>query len=275
MVRIVICLLVVASALSCSQSSDGYFSYGTSNDSALFYFNKGWEQILDLGQWTLSERSFRKAIEFDNSFVIGKSLVGRISQDLEERQMLLQELEKLRDSTWSDERLLLNIFISNIRIMNLRASEAGVTKEARENHLALAERNFREFIQKYPKESYMKAEYVETIHALYGPQRALDSLNSLVTERQSQLPFFIRYKALLSAELGKFEEAILLAQQLKETINDPTIPEPHVLAAEIYFKMDSLHRAKPIIDHAVGLDPNHLIAQGLRSQIIDQLDVEI
>ncbi|MEP5611913.1 MAG: hypothetical protein ABJP45_06670 [Cyclobacteriaceae bacterium] len=253
---------------SCKQSAaERSFNYGTENDSALFYFNKGWEQILDLGQWTLSEQSFRKAVAFDNDFILGKSLVGRISGDLAERQKLFEEIWLARDQVSDDERLLLNIFISNISIMNLRGTGSGVSTEVREKHISLAERNFRKFVHKYPEESYMKAEYMETLHALYGAEQALDSLRKLASSEQTMLPFYITYSANLKTELGDFDGALANADQVKAVLNDADIPQQYVLLAEIYYAMDSLEKAKVNINLAIELDPKHLIAQGMKARI--------
>lgn len=261
-------LFLALLVISCQQTpSTESFNYGTKNDSALYYFNKGWEQILDLGQWTLSEESFRKAVEFDNDFLIGKSLVGRISGDLTERQEIFEEIWLNRDFVSDDERLLLNIFISNINMMNLRGTETGVSSEIREKHRSLAERNFRSFVHKYPKESYMKAEYIETLHAVYGSDQTLDSLKKLITPAQEMLPFYISYSANLKTEMGDFEGAFADAEKVKNVLNDPMIPQQYVLFSEIYYAMDSLELAMAHIKRAVDLDPKHLIAQGMKSRI--------
>jgi hypothetical protein len=63
----------------------------------VFTTNKGWQEIIDNGRWTLSETYYRKAITFDTGFLIGESLVGRITQDADERFKLLNELETLKD----------------------------------------------------------------------------------------------------------------------------------------------------------------------------------
>ena len=80
------------------------FKYGTENDSARFYYLKGFHEILDNGRWTASEKSYRKALEFDSSYVLGKVLVGRITRNLEEREQLLQELLKEKEITEDEER---------------------------------------------------------------------------------------------------------------------------------------------------------------------------
>lgn len=245
--------------------------YGSTSDSAVYYFNKGWEQILDLGQWTLAEESFRKAASLDSNFLIGKSLVGRISGDLEERQEILKELKEHSNEVDDDSKLLLDIFMSNISLMNLREDSLGTSPEARTTHRALAEANFRAFTKKYPEESYIKAEYIETIHALYGPKAALDSIRALASEKQVILPFYRAYKASLWNAMGNHHSALTTAQAIEATFNDPSIPQQHVLFAEIYLSIDSLGLAKERIEKAVELDPKHLIALGLKNQIIQEI----
>ena len=72
-----------------SSTKSTVYSYGAKNDSAVFYFNKGWEHILDYGQWTLSEKAFRKAVAFDSTFIVGQALVGKNTTDLKERIEIL------------------------------------------------------------------------------------------------------------------------------------------------------------------------------------------
>lgn len=258
---------------SCTQPQDQTsFDYGTKNDSALFHFKKGWEQIMDNGQWTLSEASFRKAVAHDPDFLIGKSLVGRISSNLEERLAIKQELVSRKETATVDERLLLDIYELNIDIMNARSQEpdriAGIVKDFR----SLSEINFRTFVHAYPKESYIKAEYIEVLHAAYGAQAALDSLQKLATQKEiEELPFFKSYSASLEAELGHYDEALSYAKQVTDMSQASAFAGPYAMYAAIYFKMDSLDLASKYIDKAVSLDSKHMIAQGLKKQVDQKL----
>lgn len=263
-------VLIIICAISCQQSHDTKaFDYGTKSDSALYYFNQGWEQIMDKGEWTNAETSFRKSITFDPNFLIGKSLVGRITQNLDERIQLKQELESQKETATSEERLLLDVYLLNIEIMNMR--NQATQEEAREitqKFQSLSESNFRKFVHIFPEESYVKAEYIEVLRSVYGAKPTLDSLKNLVNETQKDIPFFARYSASLETELGNFEQALLQAKHLKEITSEAS-PSPEVLFAEIYFKMDSLRLAKKHIERALQIDPNHLIAQRWK-QGIDQ-----
>lgn len=250
-----------------SKSPSPLFDYGTKSDSALYYYHQGWQQILDLGQWTLSEQSFRKAIDFDSTFLIGISLVGRISQNHEERVKIYNQLLREKSRVSADERLILDVFISSINLMNAREQKENIPNNLIANHREVVESNFYEFIRKYPDESYIKAEYIEVLHARYGAQIALDSLNQLANTHQLELPFYLSYAALMESELGHFDDASKWLEQLDKTINDPLIPAVPMAYAQYYFEMDSFRLAKKYVDEAVRLDENHLMAKRLQARV--------
>ena len=253
---------------TCQYSSENEsYNYGSESDSAVYYFNQGWRQILDNGQWALSESSFRKAIQFDSTFLIGKSLVGRISSNLAERQAIVEEIERQINDIEPSELLLLEAYLLSIQGMNALELKTENLTELRTQSRSVSESNFREFVYQFPDEAYIKAEYIEIIHAVHGANAALDSLEKLVTEDQSNLPFFISYSASLEVELGNFDKALELAELLKLTLNDSLMPEQYVLKANIYFKMDSIKMAKQFVEKAVELDSMHLIAEGLKKKI--------
>lgn len=266
--RTIISLILLPFLFTCQYSSENEsYNYGSESDSAVYYFNQGWRQILDNGQWALSESSFRKAIQFDSTFLIGKSLVGRISSNLAERQAIVEEIERQINDIEPSELLLLEAYLLSIQGMNALELKTENLTELRTQSRSVSESNFREFVYQFPDEAYIKAEYIEIIHAVHGANAALDSLEKLVTEDQSNLPFFISYSASLEVELGNFDKALQLAKHLKLTMNDTLMPEQYVLFATIYFEMDSLKIAKRFIEKAVELDSLHLIAQGMRKQI--------
>ncbi|MEZ4902881.1 MAG: hypothetical protein R2822_14575 [Spirosomataceae bacterium] len=244
------------------------FDQGTQSDSARYYYQLGWQQIMDYGQWTLSEASFRKAVMFDSSFRLGKVLVARISPDLEERIRIFQEVKAQIGRATEAEHLLLDVYLSNVELMNLRALNPSLAKEKTIAHRALSAQNFSKFVHQFPEESYVKAEYIEVLHAHYGAKPALDSLQKLMTQSQKNIPFFVSYTATLESELGHFDQALSVANRLKEMLADTTLPAPYVVFAEIYDRMDSLQLAKKYIDKAVQLDPKHLIAQGMKQKLM-------
>ncbi|WP_276494321.1 hypothetical protein [Maribacter zhoushanensis] len=256
-----------------SSSKPAGYSYGAKNDSAVFYFNKGWEYILDYGQWTLSEKAFRKAITFDSTFVVGKAIVGKSTQNGTERIQILKDLNNSNIPVSEDDQLILEVTRITIELFNARDQNIPLPKEFIPDFLATAEKNYRTFVHKYPNESYIKGEYIEVLNAIYGAKPALDSLHKLTTEKQKKIPFFVSYAATLMSEIGDFEAALSTAHDFNEQINDPKIPQPYVLYGSIYLKMDSLEKANRYIDKALKLDPKHIFAQRFKKQIVTKLEI--
>lgn len=263
-------ILVGFAACQKTESSVDY-NYGTKSDSALYYFNKGWISIMDEGKWIDSEKFYRKAVAFDPNFILGKSLVGRITQNLHERIAIQKELEDKIVTVDEDSKLLLQVYLASIRSMNKRGQGLKSKPDDSKNRLDLSEKNFRSFLKKHPNEDYIKAEYIEVLHRKYGAKTALDSLYLLATERQLKLPFYIHYNATLEAEMGDFERALQLAEDLKSSLNNPMSPNQYLILADIYYRMDSIKQAKFMIEKVVSLDPKHLIGQGLRKKIYAKL----
>ena len=265
-VLFVFAILLLLASCDVKQESS-LFKYGTENDSARFYYLKGFHEILDNGRWTASEKSYRKALEFDSSYVLGKVLVGRITRNLEEREQLLQELLKEKETVIDDERLLLDVYIMSIQAFNNRDKGIKNSPEFNATRKHLAASNFRKFISKYPGDSYVKAEYIEWLHFIHGPKIALDSLKHLATDEQMKLGFYISYSASLELEIGNIEQAISISKNLKELMVDSTYTNYKKLKAEIYIAQDSLEKAKEYIDDILKIEPNHLIVLAMQSEI--------
>ena len=267
-------LSCVAFACTPSKETEAFFNYGTTSDSARYYFFKGWEEIMDNGRWTASEKAFRKALEFDPNWPLGQSLVGRISRDVEERKKILQAIEANKDQIAEDERLLLDVNLLSIQAAINRAQGVQNNPEQRLYRMQLAENNFGQFARKYPDDAYFKAEYIEFLHANHDAQTALDSLKALATTEQLELGFYISYQASLELELNNLGKAQSLLAVLEENLSDPTYTSPLMLQAQIYMAQDSLKQAKLLVDQVVEMDPNHLIAQGTKSRIDQQLGID-
>jgi tetratricopeptide (TPR) repeat protein len=228
---------------------------------------------LDNGRWTASEKSFRKALEFDPEYPLGKSLVGRITRNLEERKGLLRELRIARESLKKDEQLLFEVYLLSVESYNKRDEGIKATVDFRAKRKKVAESNFRKFIAKYPNDDYVKAEYIEWLHMIHGPRVALDSLLHLATKEQLNLGFYISYHASLELELGNIERAIILSRQLNQLMLDSTYTSNLKLKAEILMAQDSLNKAKQLVDEILRIDPNHLIAIGMQSEIKEKLNL--
>jgi len=247
------------------------FDYGTQSDSARHYFFKGWEEILDNGRWTESENAFRKAMEFDPDWILGKSMVGRITRNLPERQEILAELQVIKDKAGDDERLLLDVNLLNLEAANNRDLGNVNSEEFTDSRRQLGEVNFGQFSRKYPHDNYFKAEYIEILNANKGAQIALDTLYSIATAYQLSLGFYMSYAATLELELGNIERVNILADKLKEKYTDSSFTNHKMLKARIYLAQDSLQKAKEIIEDVIDMDPNHMIATGMLSQLKNKI----
>ncbi|MBO3697928.1 hypothetical protein [Roseivirga sp. E12] len=261
-------LTIVGLTFSCGKSKAVVMpDYGTEIDSARHYFLKGWEEILDNGRWTESEIAFRKASALDPDWLLGKSMIGRITRNLEERQTLFAELDANKDKANEDERLLLDVNLLSMQSANNRGLGIPNSPEANRKRVELAERNFGKFVRKYPTDNYFKAEYIEFLHAIHGPRVALDSLALLATSEQKQLGFFISYAGDLELELGHTERAMALSMILDEKLTDPSYLSPLMLKANIYIAFDSLQKASDLVDRVVAADSNHMIALGMQARL--------
>ena len=243
------------------------FDYGTQNDSARYHFIKGWEEILDNGRWTESEIAFRKASELDPEWLLGKSMVARITRNLEERQEILTYLQARKDQIGADQRMLLDVNIQSHIAANNR--DLGIANSADFNQARreLAETNFGAFARKYPEDDYFKAEYIEFLHHNHGAQVALDSIEHLATPRQKMLGFYIGYAAALELELGNIDKAQVLSNKLEITLTDPSYLSPLMTKAQIFQAQDSLQNALALVNKVVAADPNHLIAVSMQSRL--------
>ncbi|MEO1652698.1 MAG: hypothetical protein AAFU64_04060, partial [Bacteroidota bacterium] len=249
------------------ESDDAQIIYSTLEDSTLFYYRQGWQQIMDEGHYGSSELSYRKALDFDPNFLVGKSVLARLVTSLEEREKLYEEVISQIDRIEGDERLVLDVYMALTKYTNIREKDPANASKTREEALSLAEKNFSQIVRKYPDEIYLKAEYIEVIHANHGAQAALDSLEILASEIQQNNPFLLGYAASLQAELGNYEKALTLATRLEKLIDDPHIPKAFAVYADIYFKMDSLQKAKAYVNRAYGLDHRNLDASRLKDKI--------
>jgi len=263
----------IGAVSSCEpRTQDTPFIYGTQIDSANYYFLKGWEEILDNGRWTESELAFRKAIEFDPDWLLGKSMIGRITRDSEERQRLFEELNANKEQAGADERLLLDVNMLSMKASNNRDLGVANTPESTKARMQLAERNFGTFARKYPSDDYFKAEYIEFLHANHGAQVALDSLRLQASARQMLLGFYLSYAADLELELGNIERAIAMSMILDETLTDPSYLSPLMVHANIYISLDSLQKASDLVDRVVAADSNHIIALGMQRRLRRELE---
>jgi len=263
-ISLFLALLILA---ACESSKSSRLIYSTSSDKALFEFRKGWVQIMDEGRYSAAEDSYRMAVEHDPHFLIGKSVLARLTLDLNERLAFEKELYAKRKEVKGDERLLLDVYYALVRYTNLRDQNSALTKEALDHALLVAEKNLRQIVHKYPEEVYLKAEYIEILNSLYGPTRALDSLHSITTNYQKENPFLLGVSASMYADLKEFDIAIQKSNQLKTILNDSTIPKSYAVLAAVNFKMGNLQIARINVNRAFALDSRNLDASRLKTKI--------
>lgn len=265
LIRHLVLLIFLAALPSCPAPATGEasFNYGTTRDSALHYYQQGWQQIMDYGQWTAAEQSFRKAAQLDSAFLLANAVYGRITSNVAEKKRMLQ-LSPLEKAT-PDQQLLLEVYNMGNRAAVSQSADSA--RQMRVDRIRRAEKNYRKFVHKYPGQSYEKAEYIEVLHALYGPERALDSLDARVTFTQRKLPFFISYEAMMYAESDRYEEALKKIKQLEKQASGKPWPCVPFTKASVYYEMDSLDLALKSVNRAIEMDSAHLIAAGLKEQI--------
>lgn len=257
--------LVILLISGCS-TKPSKFDYSTT-DAALKEYRKGWVQIMDEGRYGAAEASYRKAVELDPNFLVGKSVLGRLTLDLDERLALETELYERKNEVKGDERLLLEVYQDLVRYTNLRDQGAPQARKVLEEAMQTAERNLGPIVHKYPRETYIKAEYIEFLHSRYGARKALDSLNALMLPEQRKNPFLIGLAAAMEAELDQFDQAVEKAKMLEEEVGDPNQPKPYAVYAYVYLQMGNLELAKENADKAHELDPLNLDASRLKERI--------
>lgn len=223
---------------------------------------------MDQGFYGPAEVSYRKALTFDPAFLVGKSVLARLTTNLEERLQLFEELKAKKSQITGDERLVLDVYIALTEFTNVREQDPEKAPAYLEKALQLAETNFRQIVHKYPDEIYLKAEYIEILHSLQGPEASLDSLNALTTDQQKDNPFLLGYAAGINAEMGNYQMALTLANRLNYIMQDSLIPKPFVVYADVHYKWgENLELAKKMADRAVELDSRNLDASRLKKRI--------
>lgn len=261
-------ILLVCLAFSCSYTLDAQrLALSTQSDSVIYYYYEGWRQVMDEGDYTASEKMYRKMMNFDPNFLVGLSLLGRITHDLNERQYIEQTLEKRKQEVTGNERLLLDDYIELVKLTNLREVDPEKAKEQFQIAFATSERNLKTIVHQYPDEIYYCAEYIEVLQHNYGARKALDTLYHLLSPKQQSEPFLLGYAANMEAEDGNFKVALLKADLLATKFKVKQSPKPYVVYGDIYFKMKKYKKANKFIQQALKLDPGNIDAQRLEKKI--------
>ncbi len=241
--------------------------YSITSDSTAYYYKKGWEEIMDQGDYAKAEKSYRKALSFDSEFLIGQSVLARLTLDLEERLILYKNIEKHKERLIGDEKLILEVYLALVEYTNLRDQKAINIEEVLREALTVGENNLRKIVNKYPQEVYLKSEYIEILHANYGAKRALDSLHKLILPTQIENPFLLGYEATMEAELGHFDKALKKAKILNKIYKEKKVAKPVVTLGDIYFKKGDLDSARLYANKAMKIDHRNLDASRLQAKI--------
>lgn len=265
-----ICAFLTALFAACNQPAvlpfAGRILYST-NDSAYYYYQLGWQQIMDEGRYGEAEVSYRKALHFDPDFLVGKATLGRLTLDTAERIRIEKELTGISPALPADELALLQVYTDFVRYTNIRERQPEKAPEVLSEILRSGQKEFRELINKYPEEIYIKCEYVELVHSIQGVNAALDTLSSITHIGHAENWFLTGFRASLEAEAENYEKALEIAGHLDQMIVEDDFPKQWVVYADIYFKMDSLNKAKVSADKAVSFDSRNLDAFRLKQKI--------
>ncbi|MDZ7646629.1 MAG: hypothetical protein U5K54_05290 [Cytophagales bacterium] len=181
-------IILIYLTISCASSvlSAQKLGLSTKSDSAIYYYYQGWIQVMDEGDYTASEKMYRKMMSFDSDFLVGLSLLGRITRDSNERQQIEKILEARKQEVNGDERLLLDNYIGLVKLTNIREVDPEKAQEQLPVAFTTSEKNLKVIVHTYPDEIYYRAEYIEVLQHNYGPRQALDTLYHLLTSRTKE-----------------------------------------------------------------------------------------
>jgi tetratricopeptide (TPR) repeat protein len=246
------------------------FDYGTKSAEAREAYLRGWEEILDLGEWTKAEASYREAVKLDPEFQLAWAQVGRISNDPAERTSIYTKLKPIEaDSTW--ESRLLEVYLGSLQLIDSKDRGIAIQPEQVSHFYEISFQNFGEFLNSYPGETYIRAEYLEVIHAIQGAVAALDSIQAQENLGIESSPFLISYKSQLWAELKDFGKAAEALEDLKNSLSGTKVPAISFTEAILNFEKEDWSQAEKFVDQTLFLDPKHTLAKRLKSQIQDRL----
>ena len=238
-----------------------------SRERADLHFEAGWSHIMNEGRWTAAEASFRAAAEADPEWVLARSLVARITADVVEREALLEWIEARIDDVGEPDRLLLEVFVRNIVAMNARDRGRDLPAGFRAERQEIARRNFSRYVEQRPEAWWASAEWVEWIHSAEGAEAALSAIDERVDRSVVDAPFFVSYRTVLLAELGRYAEAEGAALAFEASLQDPGAPAVHVLRAQLALAEGRAGVALVGLERALEIDPAHLIARGLAQRV--------
>ncbi len=242
----------------------------TDSDSAKYYYYQGWEQVLDYGHFGNSEAAYRHMFAHDEEFLLGASLLARITTNPSERKQLIADIEHKAARLSGDEAELLKVFVNLAKIYVYREdNQWELLKTHRLQTLKHAEITLRKLAHMYPNDVYYKSEYVEFLHANHGPKMALDSLQELFKKPP---PFMLSYSAQLLGELDLFDEAWETADRFKALMASKNAPQVPLLYAKLYKLMGKNEQALLKVNRALVLDPGQQLALRLKEELTKEIN---
>lgn len=242
-------------------------SLSTNSDSALYYYRLGWEMVLNEGNYEASEAAYRKMADHDAGFLIGMSLLGRITEDSTEQRNIFNKIEKGKSQIVGDERKLLDVFIELHKLRLIRKEKPEQAQAQLTFAIELARKNLGYIARKYEDEPYYQAEFIESINYLEGPEIALDSLAKL--KQAPLMPFLRGYKAQMLAKTGEIGQAFELSDELLIHYPFGKVPKPFMVKAELYAQEGNMKLARAFVAKALEIDPKNIDAKRLIKKIKD------
>ena len=233
----------------------------TDSDSAKYFYDQGWNEVMNNGNYSAAEKAFRNMYDQDSSFVLGQALLGRISNDDQERRELVLTIESNIDSANADERLVLELFLE---LISRRVDQGSLSMEELAD---LALKNLGTITTSFLQEDYYFAEYIEWINDRNGPKAALDSINKRATAAQHVMPFIIGYKVHLHLELRQFDHAQIYINQLENMQQVRGTAKISTVKAEYFIARGNNAKALKLIQDTERLDPNNMETHRLRDKM--------
>lgn len=263
---IVLCLFLPM-AISAQESRDALYGFGGAAPEAVAAYRQGWLEILEYGRWEEAERQYRLALSISPDFVIAQSVLARLSTDASERRELEVAINTVKSGVDADGRLLLDPYLSTLEFISMRERGVSIPAEQRKELAMMAASNYRAFLDKYPGEWSVRIEYIEWIHALYGPARALEIIETMSEDENIADRGFSYFPAHFHAELGLLEEAQALARIFEDRLPQTELPQAYFLGAFLAFQKSEFDTALTKVNKALDLDPLHQLADRLKVKI--------
>lgn len=254
-----------------SEAPAQYLKLSTSAQAEELY-REGWHQIMNNGNYSYAEALYREMVAVDANFLVGLSLVARISKDAKERITIATKLKDSREMVTGDERKLLDIYIGLIELTNAREESIDSVRMTKMRNAIFenAYEGLKHITGVYQGEVYYLAEYIEVVHYLFGAAAAIEVFESIEPSKNKMTPFIWGFAALLYSELGEFEMAEKMAVRLEGMVKT-NVPKPWVTWGRLYYDRGEFEQALFLTDRALMYDLGNIDAQRLKATILKEM----